>query len=499
MVCHRLVFVGVGVRDRRPEHCRALARRHGHVQVGEASATASLGCRQVHEEGVDARALRREPATVLVVVHLVAARGNIRAGERLDPHDRRRLESAGKQHGSPLVPNSGRRQRHLVKLPRLVAQDLERLKVALVMHAQQVSDSVRDRLRPRRRCARVAFAPALRACPCGAGLDGLATSQRRARSTNAQRGACRGVGRQGRRGKIAAAAQQSSLLSLLIGDGRSRSRRRARTGDSSSPASDRAKWREQPSMKASTSAAERKFCSVTTQGLLSPGLGRETARGSYCGKSRSSRSMVAETPPGPTSAGVSGGRAHRRRFASQPSILSMRDKRPKRSQPYASCATAGQRQMRQAAAHRSGASVPELQCPAALRTSHASSPSLRAKWAHGSSPTCDGWARGCEARSHVATECVSARLHLGQASRLADAVRALGAPCAAVCAAGEHESRVCVALTSGGPARALCLGVAAPCRRVGGSVFPGQARELQSTPRQPRPRQGSAAQRERIQ
>ena len=57
-VRERLVDVGVVTDDRGPQHRAALERGHREVEVGEARAPARLGGGQIHEEGVDARALQ---------------------------------------------------------------------------------------------------------------------------------------------------------------------------------------------------------------------------------------------------------------------------------------------------------------------------------------------------------------------------------------------------------------------------------------------------------
>ena len=57
----RLVAAGVAVGDRRPHHRRPLHRRHDDAEVVELGAAARRRRREVHEESVDARALRRVP------------------------------------------------------------------------------------------------------------------------------------------------------------------------------------------------------------------------------------------------------------------------------------------------------------------------------------------------------------------------------------------------------------------------------------------------------
>ena len=106
MVGHRLVDVGVGIGHGGPEHRTALYGRDDVVEVMEARAAALLRRREVHEEGVEPGALRREEAAVLIVMHPV--------------------ELAG-----------------------VVLEDLERLEVALAGHLRQVGDAVSHSLRER--------------------------------------------------------------------------------------------------------------------------------------------------------------------------------------------------------------------------------------------------------------------------------------------------------------------------------------------------------------
>mmetsp|Transcript_32854 Transcript_32854/g.63245 ORF Transcript_32854/g.63245 Transcript_32854/m.63245 type:complete len:284 (-) Transcript_32854:607-1458(-) len=66
-----LIARGIVRLDRRPEHGRAFYGGHRHAEVVEARAASRLGRREVHVEGVHARALRGERGGVLVVVRLV--------------------------------------------------------------------------------------------------------------------------------------------------------------------------------------------------------------------------------------------------------------------------------------------------------------------------------------------------------------------------------------------------------------------------------------------
>ena len=80
VVRERLVNVRVVARDRRPQHGAALDGGHRHVEVMEARAASLLRRGEVHEEGVDARALRCEQPRVLVVMDLARAAARMSHG-----------------------------------------------------------------------------------------------------------------------------------------------------------------------------------------------------------------------------------------------------------------------------------------------------------------------------------------------------------------------------------------------------------------------------------